>query len=107
MDSAINYLYFKWELEIELLEYADSFVLFKHLDYCMWDDKLVITSNEEVVVIHSFTFWVETRNSTGNITSVQIRVKVRPIVSSIPMLAVPWCDENIRLEKAANEVRAL
>ena len=47
---------FQLELEIELLEYADSFVLFKHLDFWMWDDKLVISSNEEVIVIHGFTF---------------------------------------------------
>ena len=70
-------------------------------------DEPAATSNERVTVAQSFSSCVEIRNSTGNITRVQIRVKISPTVSSIPMLAVPWCEENIRLEKATNEVRAL
>lgn len=47
------------------------------------------------------------RSIAGNITSVQIKVKVSPTVSIIPILAVPWCDESIRLAKSTKAVRAL
>jgi hypothetical protein len=47
------------------------------------------------------------RSIVGNITRVQIKVKVSPTVSIIPILAVPWCDESIRLAKSTKAVRAL
>ena len=47
------------------------------------------------------------RNNAGKMMRVQMRVKASPTVSSIPMLAVPWCDENIRLAKSTRAVKAL
>lgn len=67
----------------------------------------IIPDWDEAGLIYVFALCPWPRNSTGSITKVQTRVKARPTVRSTPMLAVPWCGENMRLAKSTSAVSAL
>ena len=51
--------------------------------------------------------WLPETMSVGNTTKMQSRVKPIPMVSNIPMLAIPRCGDTARLPKLQIVVNAL